>query len=312
MSPRAEGPRLLEGDVALGTDRERPVGRNDAAAQPAPPLGSVAPSSPPADPAAEPDSPPPSHLPDDRALLRAVAQFAAGAAHELNNPLTVISGRAQLMREKARDGEERAVWDSIREHSERISNIITELMCFASPSTPQPKNVNLGKAIHSALSYFSEKNPPNASPLRCDICIEAGCPTVWMDPDQLEAVLIELLRNARTASRDDAADIRISAGEGPNGQVLLRIRDFGCGMDSETLSDAFTPFFSRRPAGRGRGLGLPMAWRYVVNNRGRLWLQSQPNEGTTACVLLPTSAESIAVQEVDHGLRTQSTHPDRG
>jgi signal transduction histidine kinase len=58
-------------------------------------------------------------------------------------------------------------------------------------------------------------------------------------------------------------------------------------MDETTLSRAFTPFFSAQKAGRRRGLGLPMAWRYVACNRGRIWLESQPGEGTTAHVVLP-------------------------
>ena len=74
--------------------------------------------------------------------------------------------------------------------------------------------------------------------------------------------------------------------------VVIRVTDNGPGMDAETLAAAFTPFYSNRPAGRGRGMGLARAKRIVQANGGEIWIDSQPNQGTTVSVALPRSGEA--------------------
>lgn len=231
---------------------------------------------------------PPAGVSEEK-LLETIAQLAAGAAHELNNPLTVISGRAQLMIERASSSTDRKTWKLIAEQSQRISDIITELMRFAAPAEPDFQQISVSALLADAIADFSSLNYPNEKAVKFDKSIEGRLPDLRVDPAQVRSVLVELFDNAACSVRTTPY-IRITAKAAPDStQVFLQVHDSGPGMDAETLAQVFTPFFSRQRAGRRRGLGLSLAWRYVVNNHGRIWIESQPGQGTTVNVLLPAA-----------------------
>jgi len=222
--------------------------------------------------------------------MSAIAEMAAGAAHEMNNPLAVISGRAQLMRQKAEDEAQRKVWQTITDQAQQISNIITELMEFASPAQPIPERVPVADLLESARDSSCQaggegKSSGNAQAALQAVDIEVAdrALAVFADPRQAKDVLVELLRNAAAAG---AEKISMSARQ-HNAQVLLTVTDDGQGMAPETLAKAFTPFFSHQRAGRRRGMGLSWARRYVELNGGRISIRSTPGEGTTVSVRLP-------------------------
>ncbi len=220
-------------------------------------------------------------------MLTAVGEMAAGAAHELNNPLAVVSGRAQLMREKAGRKEEQEAWDLIADQARRISDIVTELMDFASPPPPSPTAVELRSLLEDAREVFSSSDHAQAETTRVDIEIGADAPAVTADRAQMCAVVAELITNAATATRG-AGVVRVTAElDEVYNAVVLAVQDDGPGMDEKTLQRVFTPFFSLQQAGRRRGLGLPRAKRYVENNGGRIWIKSRPGEGTTVYFQLP-------------------------
>ncbi len=141
--------------------------------------------------------------------LAAVAEMAAGAAHELNNPLAVVSGRAQLMRERAETPEDRETWDLIARQAHRISDIITELMEFASPAPPEPAPVDAAALLEEARNRFVERNAAQADGSMIDIESGDALPAVWVDRSQALHVLSELLTNAVRAA-------------GPSRRVTLR------------------------------------------------------------------------------------------
>ena len=220
-------------------------------------------------------------------ILAAVGEMAAGAAHELNNPLAVVSGRAQLMREKAGSQEEQDAWELIADQARRISDIVTELMDFASPPPPNPAAVELPVLLEEAREAFSSSDHPQAGSARVDIEIGADTPAVMADRAQVRAVMVELIMNAATA-KQAASAVRVTAElDEVYDAVVLAVQDNGPGMDDKTLQRVFTPFFSSQQAGRRRGLGLPRAKRYVENNGGRIWIKSKPGHGTTVYVQLP-------------------------
>ena len=99
----------------------------------------------------------------------------------------------------------------------------------------------------------------------------------------------QLVENAINAARSEPYILLSAQADSGGKQVLLKVQDNGPGIESKTFASAFTSFFSSQAAGRRRGLGLPVAWRYVVENHGKIWLESQPGKGTTALVLLPAA-----------------------
>ncbi|MCJ7543576.1 MAG: HDOD domain-containing protein [Phycisphaerae bacterium] len=219
--------------------------------------------------------------------LSAIGELAAGAAHELNNPLAVISGRAQLMRDKAGSAEERKTWALIADQAQRISDTLTDLMEIATPPPPQPQPVELAELLKSAAEAFSSSTHPQASSAQVDIEVGEGAPAAWADVAQIRWVVAEAITNAATAA-EGQAHVRLTGRCGDDGQsVLLTVSDDGPGMDAMTMERAFTPFFSLQRAGRRQGLGLPKARRYVENNAGKIWIASQPGKGTQLHVRLP-------------------------
>jgi len=219
--------------------------------------------------------------------LAAVGEMAAGAAHELNTPLAVVSGRAQLMRERAGSAEERKVWQLIAEQAHRISDVVSELMEYASPQPAAPEALDVASLLKEAGEAFSASDHPQAGAAKVDIITGAGTPPAFANRSQIRGVLLELIRNAATAATG-RPEIRLSAQyDELNDAVLLKVGDLGPGMDEKTIAGAFTPFFSRQRAGRRLGMGLPKAKRYVEMNGGRIWLQSRPGEGATVFMHLP-------------------------
>ena len=209
----------------------------------------------------------------------AVGEMAAGAAHEINNPLAVISGRAQLNAKRAKDEEDRRMWSLIAEKAQQISDIATALMEFARPRSPSATALSAAELLRQAAEAFRRSDHPKAAAARVDITIGEDLPEVMADEAQMRAVIAELMTNAANAAAGDPV-IRLGA-EACEDQdaVLFSVADNGRGMDPETVAGAFTPFFSAQQAGRRRGLGLPRARRYVENNGGRIWIRSEGGKG---------------------------------
>ncbi len=219
--------------------------------------------------------------------LAAIGEMAAGAAHELNNPLAVISGRAQMMRLKAATPEDRKIWQTMAQQAQRLSDIITELMEFASPAPPSPQAFDVREMLKQAADAFSSSSHVQAATAVVDIDMDACSGTACADAAQMQAVVQELIANAANAAADVSHIYLSAAADAASRTVLITVADDGPGMDQQTLARAFTPFFSAQRAGRRRGLGLPRARRYVEINRGKIWISSAPGQGAKVFVLLP-------------------------
>jgi signal transduction histidine kinase/HD-like signal output (HDOD) protein len=220
-----------------------------------------------------------------------VGEMAAGAAHEMNNPLAVISGRSQLLVSQLTDPKLKHAATLVYEQSHRLSEIITELMDFAKPAPPQPQAVEIadliGRALHDA-KMMSDTTDTNVEMTLTDV------PAVNVDQAQVAAALSELIGNAMQSLEVGKGLIEIHAGcDTASGQVVLSISDNGCGMDEQTLKRAFDPFFSAKPAGRRRGMGLAKALRWIEASGGSIRLESRPGQGTRSVVLLPVNRSEM-------------------
>jgi signal transduction histidine kinase len=217
----------------------------------------------------------------ERGKLAAMAEFAAGAGHEINNPLAIIAGRAQLCLRDETDPERRRELALINAQVKRAYEMIADMRLFARPPRPELKTVELASLLDSlvlelaaaqqqvALTRSGEKGP---------LEIEA-------DPVQLQVAVRALVTNAFEAL----------AGGGHVGVDLCRlddsvgivVTDDGPGILPEHRPHIFDPFYSARQAGRGLGLGLSKCWRIVGLHHGRIEVQSEPGQGACFTITLP-------------------------
>lgn len=240
--------------------------------------------------------------------LSMVAEMASGAAHELNSPLTVISGRAQMLHTMTDDSEMQRSLDLIRSKAHECSRIVSELMDFARPRTPNLGHVELGPLLEELRAECIAESELPASNIVLNISPQA--PTALADRAQIRSVLTELIDNAREALLDRSGIIEINCREQISADVVeVSVRDTGSGMTPTVLERAFDPFFSYRKAGRRRGFGLAQAHRIVEAHGGKIWLESRPDEGTTAYVVIPAAVGEPTPRSADAG-RSGSVQPE--
>ncbi|MBC8217789.1 MAG: HDOD domain-containing protein [Planctomycetes bacterium] len=230
--------------------------------------------------------PPPGPIAGAAESLTALAEIAAGAAHELNNPLAVISGRAQLLAEAEEDVEKKEILRQICENAREASGIIEDLMSFAEPPRPRVAGADVKKMLDEAVQLAGRKTSIKDLDIRIEIADDVG--PVFVDSAQIVSAIANIISNAAESYGDQAGPITITAGADESGETIeLAIQDQGCGMDEATLKKATQPFFSAREAGRKRGMGLAYAARFVQLNKGMLNITSEPGIGTTATIHLP-------------------------
>lgn len=215
--------------------------------------------------------------------LEALAEFAAGAGHEINNPLATIIGRTQLLLKDEQDPRRRQMLLAIGAQAYRIRDMIGDAMLFGRPPLPERKPVDLIEAVRRVIDV-------QAADLTSDRCTVHFHPqqsiVLSADPTQFAIVINELLRNSRQALQPRGGVIEIGAAA-QAGQVLIEVTDHGCGFTDLEKQHAFDPFFSGRQAGRGLGFGLPKIWRIVEHHQGSIEIRSSPSGPTTVKICWP-------------------------
>lgn len=223
--------------------------------------------------------------------ISVIAEMAAGAAHEINNPLSVISGRAQLLRDSATDPDLSRALQVIIDKVGEAAAIVTELMNFAKPAAPQPIAQPLVPMIEALCQHWRGRYALNEEQL----IVRAHDPacTVYADTGHLSEMLDAIIDNAVHAGGGQAPRVIVNLpSEASDETVRIEMSDDGPGMSPEVAERAIDPFFSHKPAGRRRGLGLSRAYRLAGINGGQLWIDSSPGRGTTVSIELPSHLRS--------------------
>lgn len=220
--------------------------------------------------------------------LSMIAAMAAGAAHELNNPLSVISGRAQLARQTCDDEDLARSLDVIIEQSHKASQIVTELMDFAKPEPPQPRSHLLRDLLDSLGQRWRKEF--GLRPEQLTVALNDPAVRVFVDQTQFEFAFSAVVANAVQAAAPSAAHININSPSRATDEFIRTVvADNGVGMTREVLEHALDPFYSHREAGRGRGLGLSRTYRLIEINGGRMRIDSAPHAGTKVTIELPAN-----------------------
>jgi signal transduction histidine kinase len=236
-----------------------------------------------------------------RQKLRSMAELAAGAGHEINNPLAVISGQSQYLLTRETDPLRQDSLRRIIRQAERIHQILNDLMQFARPPQPRRQAFDLRDVIRELIEEISP--PADVKPLACEFNEPREPKTANADPAMVQTALACLIRNAVEAAPNDGW-VRIDIQEqGDAWHVILE--DNGPGPQPAQREHLFDPFWSGRHAGRGRGMGLPTAWRLAQQNGGDVRFDPLPDHPSRFVLSLPCARTNGGVFPIaeDHAER---------
>ena len=215
-------------------------------------------------------------------LLDAMAEFAAGAGHEINNPLGSILGQTQILLKSEQSTDRRQAFETIGAQAWRVRDMIGNSMLFARPPQPQKQRVNLVEVIQQTLEPF-DKSAAEAG-IEIHFATTADVIEVMVDRTQISTLIAQLVRNGIESLRgaDQEGSVSVTLRDDLPGTFELSVVDDGPGIVSdEVRRHMFNPFYSGRSAGRGLGFGLCLAWQIVRMHDGII-LQETPEAGGAA------------------------------
>lgn len=214
--------------------------------------------------------------------LESLAELAAGAGHEINNPLAIIGGRSQLLLRDEQSPERQRELALIVAQVRRANEMIADMRLFSRPPEPEPEAFDLVELVNQTVAEFADQATDRAIDLVRTEQIEPV--QIEADPVQIGVVLHAIVRNALEAIGREGV-VEISVRRTPVG-AEVSVADDGPGILPEERRHLFDPFYSARQAGRGLGFGLSKAWRIVTNHGGQIEVDSEPGEGAVFVVKL--------------------------
>lgn len=219
------------------------------------------------------------------AKLEALAEFAAGASHEINTPLAVISANSQYLLKQSPSEAQRKALETIVRQTDRVHGILRELMFFARPPAPKFAKADVCEIATRAIEQL--KPVADERSVRLDLSVPGNPLHLEVDADQILSILQALLRNGiDAAGNQGCVRLRVAM---RSERIEFIVEDSGPGMDQTTREHLFDPFYCGRSAGRGRGLGLPTAWQLARQHGGDVRFVPFPNGLTRFVCTLPTT-----------------------
>jgi two-component system NtrC family sensor kinase len=201
------------------------------------------------------------------AKLSGLAELAAGAGHEINNPLAIISSNAQQLLRSESDPNRGESLEAIIRQANRIAGLLRDLMQFARPPAPNRQAFAASELLRAVRAEFESLAVERG--VRLEIAEAPAEEWVMGDQHQLRRVLAAVVLNAIQAA-SSSGWVRVSCQDREGTGIDFVVEDSGGGLTPESAEHAFDPFYSGRTAGRGRGLGLAIAWRLARENGGDL------------------------------------------
>ncbi len=240
--------------------------------------------------------------------MEAVGRLAGGMAHDFNNQLTVILNSAEMLRQTlSEDDSLLEKVNLIKLAAERSVNLTQQLLAFGRRQIVEPAVLDLNQLLIELRPMLSTALGERiALVFQLDETLEA----VRIDPAQVQRIAINLVLNARDAMPEGGVvtvrtanqmvlqhDAAALASLAPGPYVTLSVADTGCGMDRETRSRAFEPFYTTKEPGKGTGLGLATVYGAIKQSGGEIRVKSQPGSGTVFTIYLPRVDGEPSVQK---------------
>ncbi len=218
--------------------------------------------------------------------LSTVGKLAAGLVHEMNNPLTVILGQAELVMTELADstrGRERV--RIIMQETSRVGRLLQRVLQLSQPQPSERRPCAVADQVRWVLELKRDEFDRDEIRIVTEI---ASVPSVYADLDQIRQVLLNLVQNAQQAMAKHPGPrvLTVRVWES-DGRVRVEVRDTGPGIPPDVLPRIFDAFYTTKPAGEGTGLGLWMCYSIVEQHQGRLRAESGPDGGAAFIIELP-------------------------
>jgi two-component system NtrC family sensor kinase len=224
--------------------------------------------------------------------LAALGSLGAGVAHELNNPLTAVTGLLALLRKELGASSEHAaqaaIVQQVQEQARKVAKIVSDLRQFADQERAVVgKKFSLTAPVASALELYSQQLEQRQ--IRVSTDFSDRVPEAQGDPIQIQQVVAHLVQNAIQAM-PSGGDLKIALSAVAGDAIKLTVADSGRGIPEEMRERIFDPFFSLKDQAKGVGLGLSISNSIVEAHHGRILVDSAPGKGSIFTVLLPAAA----------------------
>jgi signal transduction histidine kinase len=211
--------------------------------------------------------------------LATLGELAAVVAHEVRNPLAIVTNAvASLRKERVMGAERLMLLAIIEEEMGRLESLVGHLLTYARPIMPKTLEVDLRQLVERSLLRARDRPGVKRS-----VCVDNDVEPVVGDPDLLRQAFENVIANALEAIGDEG-ELEVRVERCSRRKVAVRIRDSGEGMSHEARQQALAPFFTTRPT--GTGLGLPIVARIVEAHGGRLEIDSEQGTGTVVSLII--------------------------
>lgn len=217
--------------------------------------------------------------------LAAVGHMAAGVAHEVGNPLTAISSLVQVCQRKTDDPFIQDQLKKVRDHIQRITKIVRDLVDFSRPSSLKTEMMQVNEVIKSAVGLL--KHDARCRLVTFNMELSPGLPAIEGVPDHIHQVVVNILLNAVDAMQNLKNPKIIIKTWQEDENIMMSITDIGKGISQDELSRIFEPFFTTKEVGSGTGLGLSVSHGIITKMEGAIEVESEVGEGTTFIISLP-------------------------
>ncbi len=223
--------------------------------------------------------------------LASVGKLASGVAHEIGNPLSIISGYLEMIsKSKNLDEREQDLLARVDGEVKRIHQIIRELLEYSRPPSDRMEFVDVNQAIMESLKLIEVQK--DFHKVKTNLYFNQALPAIPAGPNQLKQVLINLLFNALDSMPEGGSlQIRTAASDNDSREICIEIADSGIGIPPEHLTKIFDPFFTTKEPGKGVGLGLSVSLRLVEAMGGKIEVESVKGEGSVFRIKLKTGGD---------------------
>lgn len=226
----------------------------------------------------------------------ALREVVAGIAHEINNPLTFISGWIQMMLADMKEGDpQRDTFKLLKEESDRIGKIVGNLMTFVRRHAPEKRPLSVEDVVQSVLRLVEYQM--RFENIRISRRFAPDLPLVCGDGNQLRQVFLNVTINARQAM-PNGGELTVTTRQLDASFVDVELRDTGCGIARENLARIFNAFYTTKGE-KGTGLGLSVCRSIIQDHGGTLHVESEVGKGTSVCVRLPVHVATASEVPVE-------------